>query len=495
MNKYKYFLIFVVVSAIFSIKGNVLYAQDSVVAEQQQYAGEPPSEGARIVSKMKFKPLEFVPPKVERIVIENGMIIYLLEDHSLPLFHIGAVIKTGSVYDPPDKLGLASLAGNVLRSGGTTSMASDKINEELEYIAASIETNISRESGNVSLSTLKKDIDKGLKIFADILMNPAFEEDKIKKRKDEIIESIRRENDVPGAIVYREFRKLIYDDKHPYSRKIEGEIETIKNITRDDIIAFYKQYFCPNNIIMGISGDFKKDEIISKIKAVFGDWQKKEVNFPEIKRVEKNLEESVNYIFKEINQSNIVLGHLGIERTNKDYFPVMLMNFVLGGGSLKARIPDKVRGERGLAYSVHSDFHTQRDLGFFYVSCQTKSESTIEAISLILEEIRRIRDEPISDEELTRGRDTIINQFIFRFTDSASIVSQIVDIEYEGLPPDYLDTYVENIRSITKADIQRAAKEYLHPEKMEMLIIGDEAQFDMPLKELGTVSVIELKKY
>jgi len=174
------------------------------------------------------------------------------------IFNITAHIKTGVIYEPAEKAGLASLTGYVMRSGGTLSMPADKLNEELEYMAASVETSIDRESGSASLSVLKKDIDKGLKIFADVLMNPVFAEDKIRIRKDEVIESIRRENDSPTQIVHREFRKIIYDNKHPYSRRPNGTSETIEKITREDMIAFHKKYFRPNNMILGISGDLIK---------------------------------------------------------------------------------------------------------------------------------------------------------------------------------------------------------------------------------------------
>ncbi len=488
------YLIFSATICVLLFGAGYLPAQH-IKPKTQQYSGDPQSEGARIVAKMKFKPLEFTPPKAEKVEMDNGMILYLMEDHNLPLFRINATIRVGSVYDTAEKMGLASLVGQTLRSGGTTSMPSDKLNRELEFIAASVETGVSRESGSASLSVMKKDIDKGLKIFADILMNPAFEEDKIKKRKNEVIESLRRENDTPRSIVFREYRKMIYGGDHPYGRKIEGELETVQGITRDDIIAFYKKYFRPDNIIMGISGDFKKDDIVKKLNEAFGKWAKSDEKPPEVAKVKKSFDKTVNYAYKQVNQSNIVMGHLGIERKNKDYFPVMLMNYVLGGGSLKARIPNVVRGERGLAYSVHSDFYTQKDLGFFYVTCQTKSESTIEAITLILDEIRKISSEHITDEELTRAKDTIINQFVFRFANSASIVGQMVSIEFDGLPYDYLDTYVENIRAITKKDILGVAKKYLHPDKTKILVVGDESKFDKPLKELGKVNTIELRKY
>ncbi len=454
---------------------------------------EPQSEGAKKVSKFKYKPIEFTPPKPDRLVLDNGMILYLLEDHDLPVFRISAQIRTGAVYEPAEKAGLANLVGNVMRRGGTKSRAPEKINEELEFIAASVETQISRESGSASLSTMKKDIDKGLEVFADVLMNPGFPEEMIRKEKDEILEEIRRENDSPKQIVFREFRKILYKADHPYSRKINGYKDTIESITRDDMVAFHAKYFRPNNIIMGISGDFDSKKIVGKIKDVFAEWENVEINFPDVPEVEKKFKRSVNYIYKDVNQATVVFGHIGIDRLNKDYFPIKIMNFILGGGSFTSRIPSKVRSDEGLAYSAYSAFHTPRDLGFFFASCQTKSESTVRAINLALDEVRKIREEQVDDEELELAKDTYINQFIFKFTSSASVVGQMVGIEYEGLPLNYLETYVDSIKVVTKEDIARVAKEYLHPDDMKLLVIGDMEKFDKPLTEFGEVNTVELE--
>jgi predicted Zn-dependent peptidase len=496
VNKNNYALF----SALFLAYFFSLVYSPNLVAQPQGHehaavptTGKPESEGAKIVSGFKFKPLNFVPSKVDRVVLENGMILYLLEDHDLPLFNITARIRTGAVYEPIEKAGLASLTGYVMRNGGTLSMQADKMNEELEFMAASVETSIDRESGSASLSSLKKDIDKGLKIFADVLMNPAFPEDKIRMRKDEVIESIRRENDNPAQIAGREFRKIMYDSKHPYNRKVEGTLESIEKITRDDMVTFHKKYFHPNNIILGISGDFNKEEIIRKLNTAFAGWKKEEILFPEIPKVEKRFERSVYYVYKDINQANVLMGHLGIHRKSPDYFPVMIMNFILGGGSFTARIPGRIRSDEGLAYSAYSVFQTSRDTGMFFVSCQTKLESTNRAISIALEELDKIRKMPVDKDELAQAKETFMNQFVFRFTTSASIVGQKIDIEYEELPLNYLETYLDNVQAVTQEDVQRVARKYLHPDEIKVLVVGDKEKFDKPLDSFGKVNVIELK--
>ncbi|MHC4268718.1 MAG: M16 family metallopeptidase [Planctomycetota bacterium] len=488
-------LVLVLILSTFSFaRAGIIFAYDGHGGQTiEPTMTGPQSEGARIVSKFKYKPIEFTPPKPERLVLDNGMVLYLLEDHDLPVFRISARVRTGAIYEPREKAGLANLVGNVMRRGGTKSRASEQINEELEFIAASVETQISREAGIASLSAMKKDIDNGLEIFADVLMNPAFPEEMIRKEKDELLEEIRRENDSPRQIVFREFRKILYKADHPYSRKINGYKDTIESITRDDMIAFHKKYFHPNNVIMGISGDFDSKEIVKKIKSVFAEWKSAEINFPEVPAVEKEFKRSVNYIYKDVNQATVVFGHIGIDRLNKDYFPIKIMNFILGGGSFTSRIPSKVRSDEGLAYSAYSAFHTPRDLGFFFASCQTKSESTVRAINLALDEVRKIREEQVDDEELELAKDTYINQFIFKFTSSASVVAQMVGIEYEGLPLNYLETYVDSIKVITKEDIMRVAKKYLHPDDIKLLVIGDMEKFDKPLAEFGEVNTIELE--
>jgi len=495
MHKYFVFPVVFMAYVLSLTYSSNLYAQpqgghERVVAPS---VGKPESEGAKIVSGFKFKPLNFVPPKVDRVVLENGMILYLLEDHDLPIFNITARIRTGAIYEPQEKAGLASLTGFVMRSGGTVSMPADKMNEELEFMAASVETGIDRESGSANLSTLKKDIDKSLKIFADVLMNPAFPEDKIRMRKDEVIESIRRENDNPSQIAQREFRKIMYDSKHPYSRKVEGTLESIEKITREDMVAFHKKYFRPNNIILGISGDFNKDDIIKKLNTVFAGWKKEEIQFPEVPKVDRRFEKAVFYAYKDINQANVIMGHLGIHRKSPDYFPVMIMNFILGGGSFTARIPGRIRSDEGLAYSAFSAFQTARDIGIFFVSCQTKLESTNRAISIALEELEKIRKTPIDKDELVLAKETFMNQFIFRFTTSASIVGQKVDIEYEDLPLNYLETYIANVQAVTQEDVQKVARKYLHPDEVKILVVGDKEKFDKPLDSFGKVNVIELQ--
>ncbi len=444
-------------------------------------------------SELTYKPININPPVPEKTTLKNGMVIYTLEDHELPLFTVHAVIKTGAIYEEEKKTGLASMTGSVMRAGGTKSMTWEEMDEKLEFIAGSVETSIGSDSGSASLSVMTKDIEEGLKIFSDVLMHPVFDQGKIDIAKHQAIEAIRRENDNPGHVARREFKRLLYRD-HPYGRKTT--IESVSRITREGMIEFHKKYYHPNNVMLGISGDFKKDEILDKIRSVFKDWQRKEIDFPEVPAVKKDLSRSVNYVYKDVKQSVIRLGHMGLDYRNPDHYAVILMNYILGGGSFQSRMMQDIRNDRGLAYSVWSYFQLgMRDIGVFASGSGTKLQSTVTVIRRMEDIIREMRENPVKDEELNNAKEYIINSFVFKFTSTARIVIRFLTFEYYGLSTDYLKTYLDNIRRVTKEDILRVARKYLKPDQTVILVVGNKEKFEAPLNEFGSVNEIKLKSY
>ena len=442
-------------------------------------------------SKLSYKKLKMAPPVPEKVVLDNGMTIYVLEDHELPLVSINAVLKTGAIYEPEELTGLARITGTVMRSGGTKTMRSEAIDDELDFVAGSIGTSIGADAGFAHLSVLKKDVDSCLIVFADILMNPAFDNKKVEHAKKQMIESIRREDDNPARLANTEFRQLLYQG-HPYGRK--ATIETVSRITRNDLVEFHKKYFHPNNVILGISGDFKKDEMIDKIKLIFEDWKKEEVDFPHVPPVKRDLNRSVNYIYKDIEQSFIRLGHMGIDLKNPDHYAVILMNYILGGGNFQSRMMKDIRVNKGLAYSVWSDFQPGKsDIGIFASGAATKLSSTITVIESIEEIIKNMRENYVMDEELKSAKEYITNSFVFNFTSTAQIVNRYLTLTYYGLPIDYLETYLNNIRKVTKEDILNVAKKYLKPDQTVILVLGNKEKFEKPLDELSQVNEIKQK--
>jgi predicted Zn-dependent peptidase len=428
-------------------------------------------------------------PEVQQVTLANGMQLFLLEDHELPLISVSARIRAGSIYEPPDKIGLADITGEVMRTGGTVNRTGDEIDEQLESIAASVETSIGLNSGSAFVSVLEKDIDVGLDILADVLMNPAFREDKIMLAKIQHRSSIARRNDNVGAIAAREFEKLIYGPDSVYAR--HTEYDTIGNISRDDLVAFHKKFYGPNNMMLGIWGDFDTDEMIKKIEEAFEGWEKVDMYFPRVPLVKYDFPQTVNVINKEdVNQSNIYLGHIGGLRSNPDYFALILMNRILGSG-FTSRLFKNVRSREGLAYSVFGIYSANYDFpGLFYVGCQTKSEATVKAIRAMTEEVRKMTESEVTDEELALAKNSYLNSFVFNFDTKAEIVGRLMTYAYYNYPLDFLQKTKENVEKVTKDDILRVAKKYLRPDEIQILAVGRPQDFDEPLWVLGSVREI-----
>lgn len=430
-------------------------------------------------------------PDVERVTLPNGIRLFLLEDHELPLVHVSAVIRTGSIYEPADKIGLAGLTGTVMRTGGTTSRTGDELDEQLEQIAATVETGIGRSSGSAGMSVLKDDVDTGLAILADVLMHPAFREDKIELAKISARTGIARRNDNPSGIASREYAKLIYGPESVYAR--QAEYATIENITRDDMIAFHRKYYHPNNTMMAVWGDFKTEQMVAKIKEAFKDWPRGEVETPPAPEVKYDFRSTVNVVAKEdMNQSVIRLGHLGGVMSDPDYFSLMVMNEILGSG-FTSRLFKNVRSRQGLAYSVGGAYSADFDHpGIFYVGSQTKLGSTVHSINAMIDEVRRMTQEEVTDEELALAKDSFLNSFVFNFESRGQIVSRLVTYVYYGYPEDFLQKTKENVEKVTKADVLRVAKAHLRPDKVQILVVGKPGEFDQPLSTLGDVKTLDV---
>lgn len=440
---------------------------------------------------MTFPPPAFTPPKAERQVLSNGMILYLMEDHELPVVRMEATVKTGSVYEPAEKIGLASLTGAVMRTGGTRNHSGNEIDELTDQLAIDLSVGIGSDAGAAGLDVLKKDLDRGLALFADVLMNPVFEEEKLQIAKNNAIEGIRRRNDRPSSIAGREFNKLIFGADNPYGR--EATEETVRAIGRADLVAFHENYFAPNNMILGVTGDFDKKEIVAKIEKAFTGWKKKKIDFPKVAPVVERKEGGVFEVVRPISQTQIRIGHLGIKQDNPDFFALSILDDILGSGGFTSRLFRDVRTRQGIAYSVGTVFRPGNfERGVMVAYGETRVETTYQAISTIIDHIRKIREAPVSEEELKRAKESFLNSFIFSFSSPAQIVSRQMSLEYYGLPSDFLERYRDNVAKVTQQDILRVAQKYLHPDRLVVLVVGDEGKFDRSLGSIGKVVRIQL---
>lgn len=441
---------------------------------------------------LTYPPLrEIVLPEITRIELDNGLVLHLLEDHSLPKVQGFALVRVGDRYEPAEQIGLASIVGETMRTGGTSTRSGEEIDEALADVGASVETGIGESSGTASLFALKEDLPLALGILAEILRNPAFPEDKIELAKVQMRSAIARRNDNVGAIANREFFKLLYGETSPYARTTE--YTTIDRVTRDDVVAFHQEYVRPNHTSIGLWGDFDSNAVRALVEEQFGSWERSDVSVPEPPPVTNTENFSIHFIAKDdVNQTNLRIGHVGGERDDPDYFALSLMGEILGGG-FSSRLFKLVRSDQGLAYSVRASWGAGWDRpGAFMIVCNTKSETTVQATQQILSEIRRITQEPVSEEELQLAKDGILNSFVFNFDSPGELVRRVMTYEYYRYPKDFLEKYRTNVERVTAEDILRAAKERVHPDSLVLLAVGRAEDFDAPLETLGEVQTIDI---
>ena len=427
-------------------------------------------------------------PKVEQATLANGMRLYLVEDHQYPTIDLRALISGGSIYEPAEKIGLASITGTVLRTGGTEKMKGDEMDQLLESLGADVETYVGEGSGYLYVSVLKEDIDRGIGILADLLMHPAFPQEKIDLAKIEQRSWISRRNDDIWSISNREFNSLIYGKTHPYARY--SEYATIDAITREDITGFYKKYFHPNNIIFAAWGDFKAKDLQKKLERAFAAWAPAQIELPPKPKVEYQYKYTVNFVQKsDVNQSHILMGHIGGVMNDPDYPALVIMNQILSS----ERMFKVIRSQEGLTYAPWGYYGADYDHpGVFNCGTQTKSKTTVYAIRLMLREVKRMTEEEVTDEELARAKDTYLNGFVFNFDSKAEIVNRMMQYAFYGYPLNFVEKTKEGVEKVTKVDVLRVAKNHLHPDELQILVVGNNADFDEPLSALGAVNEIDI---
>jgi zinc protease len=451
-------------------------------------------------SDLKYPPLKYEPPNPQafRVELANKLRGYFQEDHSLPLVNISALINFGGLYVAQDKKGLENVLGETLIKGGTKAKEGSTIEERIDFLGGSLNFSVQERTSTLSLSLLGRDLDEGLSLFFDVLMNADFREAALSLAKARLIEQLRQENDQPAGVLSREYERLIYGD-HPLTW--QPTRKTYENVTRADLQAVQAKYFTPGNIILAAAGDFNKAQLKAKINRIVAGWKNKNVAIPSFSRQFPPPEPGVYFIQMPINQGYISLGHLGLEDTNPDYFALQVMNFILGGGSFTSRITTKVRSNEGLSYNQGSRFVYRWGYpGTFAGYVQTKSSTVGYAISLILDEINRIRREPVSDAEMETAINYYLESFSNFFESPQTTMTTFANLEMTGKPQNYFQSYRDNIRTVTRAKVMEVANAYIHPDRAVILIVGDFEPCNKggddwpgPLDKLGKMHRISLR--
>lgn len=424
-----------------------------------------------------WKPCNAATVPFTRHVLSSGTVLLVSEQRTVPMVVVQVLLDAGSRRDPRNKEGLASLTADVLTEG-TKKRSATRINEEIDFLGARLSTSADVDFAQAGLTVLSKHLDAGLDILFDILLHPSFPEAEVERRREAALAAMTAEQDNPGQLAYRRFLELVFGNT-PYGHPPIGTMESVRRLRRGDVMEFYRRYYRPANAIVAVTGDVSTPEIVDRFERAFAEWNPGRVAdfvYPEI----PSTLPSVAKIDKPLTQTNLILGHRGVSRDNPDFYAITVMNFILGGGGFTSRLVESVRVQGGLAYSVASQFTANKAPGTFQVSLQTKNASAGEAITRVCSEIRRIREEPVSEEELSNAQLYLTGSFPLRLDSNTKIASFLAQVEFFQLGADYAEQYIQRIRAVTREDVLRAARTYLHPADLRLVAVGNLRETELP---------------
>jgi len=418
--------------------------------------------------------LEAMPP-VQRMILSNQLVLLASGEHSLPFVTVQLLVDSGSRKDPSGEEGLSYLTAKSLLHG-TSKRTINQINEDLDFMGASLSSSSGRDYSTLTLKVLKKDLDKGFDLFMEVLTQSIFPEEEIKRETEKTLAAIQSEEDQPEEVAEKAFLKALFLSS-PYGHPVEGTKESVPKLNREEALRFYRSYYHPNNAIVTIVGDITEHEIKTKLVPRLEKWSKGEIpKVPFVNTFER--EQKTVKINRPITQANIILGNAGVSRENPDFYALTVMNYILGGGGFASRLMEVIRNKRGLAYSVASFFDPGKYPGSFQVVLQTKNPSAREALSLALQQMERIQKELILEKELEAAKKYLIGSFPMRFDTQGKLANFLSQVEYYGLGLNYPEKYSSLIGSITREEVLRVAKKYLHPKQYVLVIVAN-------LKEAG----------
>lgn len=409
-----------------------------------------------------------------RFVLPNGLTVLVVEQQALPIVQLHALVKAGSAQDSPAKAGLANLVASLLDEGTATRTAR-QLAAQIEFVGGTLTAKAEEDVTSATARVLKKDADLGFELLADILLHPTFPERELERVRSQLLGEIQAEKDDPGQVAAKAFNQLVFDG-HPYRWPANGTEATLPRVTKSDVRGFYSREYLPNQAILSIVGDLTAEEARSLVTRHFGGWRKgptpaRAAGTP--KAIEKPVERLIE---KDLTQTTIMLGHLGISRTNPDFYAVTVMNYILGAGGFSSRLMDSIRDNQGLAYGVGSHFDANVMPGAFAVSLQTRNESVHQAISGVLAELKGMRDAPVTDHELSEAKSYLIGSFPLRLDTTAKLAGVLSLVELHGLGLDYFTQFPRLIEQVTKEDVLRVAQQYLHPDRYALVLVGNPAK-------------------
>jgi zinc protease len=410
------------------------------------------------------------PALAVRFTLGNGLVVLVAERPALPIVTIRVAVGGGAVLDPSDKPGLANLTAGLLPRG-TQSRTGPEIDRTIEFVGGSLEAEGGRDASQASVSVLRRDLALGLDLLADVLLHPAFPPDEFERQRDDVRAAVRRSEDDPETVAGRLYRRLVFA-AHPYGAPVNGTEESLGRITREDVLAFYAAAYRPETTSIAVVGDVTVAEIRAMVAARFGGWRPATRSVAPPGPAPLGRPPQTELIQRDLVQATVYLGEATVTRTHPDYYPLVVGSHILGGGS-SSRLYWKVREERGLAYSVFSDYAPGRYGGMFLAGFQSANGTVRETLVLVREELVRLRRERVTDEELARAKAYLVGSFPLRMDTNAELASLLLVIEQFGLGLDYPARFRQAIQAVTADDVLRAVRAHWDPDQMSLAVVAN----------------------
>lgn len=421
--------------------------------------------------QLSFPPLVLSLPAIAHHQTANGMNLYIKTDDELPLVELTIMIPGGSIHDSPARTGLARLFSQALETGGTRTHTPEELEQELDLMAADLSVTSSSYAYQIDLSIHQRDLDRSMEILAELLRYPRFDPQRVDLARQRLMDAVHRQNDRPAAIAGRYLAHAI-NPGHPLG--LEPDLETLGRLTQDDLLEVHQRFFHPHFLWWGVSGAVDESDFLALLLRHFGDWDSDKLLDSDFPALPVSVAATTYVIDRKLSQTTLLMGHRGISKDNPDLHAVRLANYILGGGGFNSRLMREVRSNRGLAYSIYSQFVPGRHLPeLFVVTGETGNDNAFEVVRLVRQLIDEMITTPVSAEELESAKSSLINSFIFAFENTHSVVTQKMRLHFYSYPEDYLETYQQRMEALTTEDIQRVAGRYLQPEHLQVVLVGD----------------------
>lgn len=431
-------------------------------------------------------------PPIQEKVLKNGLKVIVVEFHELPVVALRLQCQAGSFYDPRGKAGLTQFMTGLLTQG-TATLSAPEIAAKIDFVGGNLSAGSGWDACYVASSVLTRDLDTAIELVRDVTLHPAFAPDEIERLRQQTLSSIKNAKDQPDNLADEEFDKWLFGDS-PYAQPIAGTEESVAGITRDDILAQYQLIFIPNRATLAIIGDVTARDGFHIAERMLGDWKSGTILKAAFQPPVAPRGHRVHLVNKaDATQAQIRIGHLGVARSSEDYFPLAVMNYILGAGSFSSRLMKIIRAEKGLTYDIDSYFAMRAEPGPFGISTFTKNETTLEAIRETIKLVKEYQEEGPTEKELQDAKSYLAGSYPLNFETPGQIANQLLNIELYNLGPDYIAKYRSRVEAVTAQDVQRVARQYIHPDDMNIVVVSKADAVKDSLESLGPVEVIEIQ--